>query len=171
MAQDALLVLADDQVVTTVDAVGYAVSEHSINFGATHDPFNGQQVFAVFTVKTTFTAGAADDSFQLQIKAGTGKAWLGAVLNETLPTLGQTGRFLVGDLVKGTRIILPLSPQTAKVFGGGYTPTGNPVVFAVINMKDNALAAKNFTGGAFDLEIRHENVAGQKYYPQTNSVG
>ncbi|MEY3162477.1 MAG: hypothetical protein RIT25_2471 [Planctomycetota bacterium] len=176
MAQDALLTLADDQPIATTAATGYVVSEHTINLGASHDAFNGLQMFAVLTVKTSFTAAAATSSFQFQIKAATAAPVVFGSLaaQELTPTIAQSPRFLVGDLQKGSRIVVPLGPFTNE-FGTGvfalFRPEGVPVIYAFLRTQDAALSPVDFTGGTFDLEIRTENPAGQKYYPQTNSVG
>jgi hypothetical protein len=175
MAQDALLTLADDQTVASGwDATGYMLSEHSINLGATQDPFNGVQMFAVFTVKTSFTATNATDTLQILIKTAAGKSFTGgAAVQSILPTIGHSSRFVAADLLKGKQIVIALSPETAQAMTGiGATkPEGQPVVYGYLIGQDAALAPISFTGGVFDLEIRAENVRGQKYYPQATSVG
>lgn len=172
MAQDALLTLADDQTLASGwGATGYMVSEHNVNTGATQDAFNGVQMFAVLTVKTAFTSTNADDTIQILIKTGGSGAFGSAAAQELNPTLAQSARFLAADLTKGKQVVLALSPQTASSIAGAFNPQGKPVVYGLLIGQNAALAAISFTGGVFDLELRAENVRGQKYYPTATSVG
>lgn len=175
MAQDALLTLADDQSVGSAwDATGYLLSEHSTALGATQDPFNGVQMFAVFTVKTAFTSATATDTLQILIKTAVSKSFSGgAAIQSVLPTIGHSSRFVAADLTKGKQIVIALSPETSNAFTGiaQTTPQGQPVIYGYLIGQDASLAPVSFTAGVFDLELRSENVRGQKYYPQTNSVG
>jgi hypothetical protein len=172
MAQDALLTLADDQSLASAwNDVGYMISEHNVNTGATQDAFNGVQMFAVLTVKTAFTSAAADDTIQVLIKNGASGAFISAAAQEINPVLAQSSRFLATDLYKGRQVVLALSPVTASSIAGAFNPQGKPVVYGLLIGQDSGQAPVSFTGGVFDLELRTENVRGQKYYPQATSVG
>lgn len=181
MAQDALLTLADDQDLSTGwsgagGTTGWQLSEHTINVGARQDSFNGQQLFAVLTIKTAFTFTNATDSFFFEIKTSQNSTALdtgagAALTQEGRPTLARSARFLGADLTKGKRIVVALSPQTNSSGNIVNTPLGWGVIYGLLRAETVAFAAINMTGGTFDLEIRTENPAGQKYYPQTTSVG
>lgn len=172
MAQDALLTLADDQPASSgYGATGYLLSEHSVNLGAQHDAFNGQQLFAVFTVKTNLTFTTGTDSMLIEIKSGPDSTFGSAAAQEVRPTIGRSARLFEADLAKGKRFVIALNPITANVGNSAHTPLGRPVIYGLIRGQTALLADVNLAGGTFDLEIRTENPAGQKYYPQTNSVG
>ena len=172
---DQLLTLADAQVITGGPTTGFMISEHTINLGNTYDPFVAGQMYAMFTVTTAFAAATtATDNVQILIKATTSAAPLvvGSKDIQALQlTIGATTRYRDVDLTKSHQIPIALNPQGINAILSLTTSGGYLTIYGLIVMENAAYAAVNFNAGAFDLDIRSYNAAGQKYYAQTRSVG
>lgn len=172
MALDALLNLAENQTLTAS-----ALCPNTIDQGTVQDFANGQQLFAVFTVRETFT-GSGLESLYFRVTYNQDNT--PALASQyAAPLLGQSSLIPLSQLVKGRRIVVALSPITNNNFivgtplEGDATPTAQRFIVGsvrAVNATDGVTAAP-FTTGKYDLEIRTENPAGQKYYPQATSVG
>ena len=139
------------------------------------DPFVAGQMYAMFTVTTAFAAATtATDNVQILIKATTSAAPL-VVGNKDIQalqlTIGATTRYRDVDLTKSHQIPIALNPQGINAILSLTTSGGYLTIYGLIVMENAAYAAVNFNAGAFDLDIRSYNAAGQKYYAQTRSVG
>lgn len=165
MHRDGLLTLADDQALTAT-----AVSEHTVDQGAIMDMANGQQLFAVFTVKTTFTgAGTEAMYFRIVYNADDSLTLATAFAN---PLLGQSSLIGLTELTAGSQIVVALSPWT-RPNGTGFDFTASDRARQYVQAAVYAVAAADgttadaFTGGTFDLHLTRENPRGQKYYPRS----
>ena len=165
MQKDGLLTLADAQALTAS-----AVSEHVVDQGAVMDMANGRQLFAVFTVTTTFT-GAGTEALYFRVVYNSDDSLVLATAY-ACPLLGQSSLVALSSLTAGTQIVVALSPWVVNT-GTGSEFTASTLARQYVHAAIYAVAVADgttgdaFTAGAFDLHLTCENPRGQKYYPRS----
>ena len=165
MQKDGLLTLADAQALTAS-----AVSEHVVDQGAVMDLANGQQLFAVLTVTTTFTGGGAEGLYFRVVYNSDDSLVLASAYAS--PLLGQSSLIPLANLTAGTQIVVALSPWVVST-GTGSEFTASTSARQYVQAAIYAVSVADgvtgdaFTAGAFDLHLTRENPRGQKYYPRS----
>lgn len=157
-----------------------ALCPNTIDQGALQDFANGNQLFAVFTVRETFVGAGAPPLEALYFRVTYNQDITPVLVAQyAAPLLGQSTMVPVSQLIKGKRIVVALSPMTINNFiagtptEGDATPLGLRYVVGsvyAVNATDG-VTADPFVSGRYDLTIETSNPAGQKYYPIAKTVG
>lgn len=171
MQKDGLLTLADDQSVAGLSS---GLFEHVVDQGAAMDLANGNQLFGVFTVKTTFTGGA-DEAVVFRVVYNSDDS--PAIANNFFnPLLGQSSAVPISELTAGKQIVVALSPwsfstsdlleYTASNLARRYI-TGAWFSYDQVDLIAGTFTLDALVAGTFDMHLTRENPRGQKFYPRS----